>query len=564
MIDNVERSPETIHYYFDLLKWYRAGGTVELPPELIETSELLLPINRELLSNRESISSIEQSIVSDGNSINLIINSLSSVNQIIVLFDKEIESIRRDIESVRRDIESVRRNIEAVRRDIEAVRNVWSSNRVSLHSLIIPQLSLQELCTRLLRAIVADFKSIILVLVQCLKRQPIITLSVGTIIIVVGLLFGIIFPDLSNLIIIVLIFAYLIKKIKDIYKAHENIERQKFVNLEKIRLQNQKINLQSNEQELEADRQDLEARQQELEAERQELEPERQELEAERQDLEAERQELEAGIETSEQELTELKRIYEQKLETRQNEFDKLKDQERESKEALLRDLEEKVKEWLAQDKITLLKRASNILVIEPDRESGELNTIQVSQPIQRLFGVSSWNVKRRQNWIETDRDNNLLYQDEHFKGLLIEKRDFRVDDCLDRKKIYGVYEFNVIFICANFLGYYKCYWNFIRGLPVDEEICEILYDTIVSVKVKGRSSARQKDQAIERIYRYFLSITTMDGKIISFRIDEDRKKRIATEGSWRESQIEEAGRIIRDILRQRRIDVMRTKNADS
>lgn len=94
----------------------------------------------------------------------------------------------------------------------------------------------------------------------------------------------------------------------------------------------------------------------------------------------------------------------------------------------------------------------------------------------------------------------------------MIEQRDFRVDDGLDRKKRYGVYEFNVIFICANFLGYYKCYWNFIRRLPVDE----------------------------------------------------DRKKRIGTEGSLRESQIEEAGRIIRDILRQRRIDVMRTKNVDS
>ncbi len=53
-----------------------------------------------------------------------------------------------------------------------------------------------------------------------------------------------------------------------------------------------------------------------------------------------------------------------------------------------------------------------------------------------------------------------------------------------------------------------------------------------------------------------------MDGKIFSFRIDEDRTER--SEGRLRESQIKEAGRTIRDILRQRRIDVMRTKDADS
>jgi hypothetical protein len=108
----------------------------------------------------------------------------------------------------------------------------------------------------------------------------------------------------------------------------------------------------------------------------------------------------------------------------------------------------------------------------------------------------------------------------------------------------------------------YRCYWNFIRCLPVEEEICEILYDSIVSVKVKERSSAQLKDKEQKRIYREFLSITTMDGKIFSFRIDEDRTER--SEGRLRESQIKEAGRTIRDILRQRRIDIMRTKDVDS
>lgn len=564
MVDDLERSPETIHSYFDLLKWYRNGYAVELSPELIETSELLGPINRELLSNRELASSVKESIVSNWNSIKLIRNSLSSVNQRIVLFDRDVEAVKRDIESIRQEIESLRQKIESIRRKIESVRDAWSSNRVSLHSLIIPQLSLQELCTKLFRAIVQDLKSIILVLVQCLKRQPIITLSVGTILVVLGLLFGMIFTNLSNLIIILLIFAYLIKKIKSIYHEHEKIEKQKLVNIEKLNLQNKEIDLQSSQQELEVERQELEARQQELETERREFESYQQELEADKQELESRQQELEARIEASEQELTELERIYEQKLETRQNQFDKLKDHERELKEASLQNLEEKVKRWLDQDKIYLLERASEILLIQIGRESGELNTIQTSQPIKRLFGVSPWNVERIQNRVETDRDNNLLSQSKDFQGLLINKRDFITGYGLDRKRRYGVYEFTAIFLCANFLAYYKCYWNFIRRLTVDEEICEILYDSIVSVKVKERSSANLKDPKTKRTYKEFLSITTMDGKIFSFRIDEDRKERIETEGSLRQSQIEEAGRIIRDILRQRRIDVMRTKNVDS
>lgn len=415
---------------------------------------------------------------------------------------------------------------------------------------------MQELYTRLFKVIVKDLKSAILLLVQCLKTKPIITLSVGTLVILVGLLLGIIFTTLSNLIIVVLIIIYFINKIKFIYKNYKKIEEEKIVNLERERLQNKDLSLQSKQQELEVEKKSLEARQQELEVEKQYIETRQQEFEIERQELEVRQQELETGIEASEQELTELDRVYEQILETRQNEFDKLKDQERESKKALLRDLEEKVKEWLDQDRTTLLERAGDTLRIQLGEDSWELNAIETSKPIQKLFGVSSSDLKRRLKRIETDRDNSLLAQNKHFDGLLIDKQDFRREKSLDRKIRFGVYEFNAIFFCANFLAYYKCYWNFIKHLRVDEEICEILYDSIVSVKLKTRSSARLKDQTAEREYRDFLSMTTKDGKIISFRIDEDRIERIGTEGSMSESQTEEAGRILRQILRQRRIDI--------
>ncbi|MBD2577487.1 hypothetical protein [Oscillatoria sp. FACHB-1406] len=515
MVDDVERSPEILHKYFDLLKLHRTGGIVELPPELIETSESLMPINRELSLNIKLTSSIKQSIVSDENSIKLIGDNLSSVDQKIVLLDREVESIRREIESVSQEMASV--------------REAWSSNNVSPHLLIILQLYFQELCNRLLRVIFDDLNRVLLVF---------------TVFIMGGLLSRVIFTIAYNSIVIAFIFIYLFKQLNDIHKEYEKIERQNFVDLERNRLR-------------------LQAKQQELEKKEHELGVRQQELEEKKYELGVRQQELEVSIESCTKKLTELERIYVQLFEARQNQFDKLKDDERECKKTSLQDLEEKVKKWLDQDKATLIERARKTLLIQIGRETGELNTLQTSQPIQRLFGVSSRHVERIQDRIETDRDSNL-FQRKDVKGLLISNRDFRRDCGLDGKKRYGIYEFTAIFFCANFLAYYRCYWNFIRHLTVDEEICEILYDTIVSVKVKERSSTNLKDHKLKRIYKEFLSIATMDGKIFSFRIDEDRTERTETEGSLRESQIEEAGRTIRDILRQRRIDVMRTKNADS
>lgn len=365
----------------------------------------------------------------------------------IAISDRGIESIIREIESVSREIKTLTKEIESISREIELVRETWSSNRIPVQSFIIPQLSLRELGTRLCREIISDFTIILSVIWQSLKKQPLITIAVGSGLILLGLLLGIIFTSLSNLIILILVFIYIFKKNIFLNKKYQKSEQIKFVNREKLRLQNIEIDLQSNKQELEIERQKLETRQLELEAKRQELEARHLELEVERQEHEARHLELETRIKTAEQELVELEQIREKILETRQNQFDNLKDYERELKEVRLRTLEEKIKEWLAQDKLTLHERASKFLLIQIGRESGELNTIQTSEPIQRFFGVNSRNIARRQAIIETDRGNNLSQAKD--LDLLIKNQDFRKGIGLDGKERHGVYEF-----IQHFLGW--------------------------------------------------------------------------------------------------------------
>ena len=100
------------------------------------------------------------------------------------------------------------------------------------------------------------------------------------------------------------------------------------------------------------------------------------------------------------------------------------------------------------------------------------------------------------------------------------------------------------------------------KQASVNVETCEYLYDTIVSVKTKKESSIRIQNPDQKRTYREILSITTMDGRRVDFRVDRDRKTKIRDKMSSQQpiSDVREAAQLIRYMLRQRRIDYMRTK----
>ncbi len=255
-----------------------------------------------------------------------------------------------------------------------------------------------------------------------------------------------------------------------------------------------------------------------------------------------------------------LKYFYEQRVsileslcQQRVDEINLLEEQIRASQIYNLEDLEAQVKIWLEEDKLNLIDLGMRRLKIEEvDRE-----------PILSLIGIS-YSEKIASHILVTDRGIDKI--ENKSENLLIPKDDFYEEKGLDGKYKYGVYECFVIFLGETFLSYYKCYWNFVKGAPVDEETCEYLYYSIVSVKTQERSSLRLENPEEKRKYRDLLSLTTMDGKIVYFKMSDDRKQKINSSNkrvSDYVSEINEAAARIRYWLRQKRVDYQPTRDID-
>jgi hypothetical protein len=188
--------------------------------------------------------------------------------------------------------------------------------------------------------------------------------------------------------------------------------------------------------------------------------------------------------------------------------------------------------------------------------DTGELNALQ-NEPLRVLIGVTE-RTKTFESVI-VKSDNYLSLEANENNEIYIAPQDFESEPSYyGSSRKYGVYGFVVIFLCANFLTYYKCYWNFIRGRTVHEETCEYLYDSIVSIKVQEKSSARGRNEKQKTVHRKRLIITAKDGKTVCFQVSRNSIERTR---SLRLAQIDEAAIAIRDMLRQRRVDYTQTEN---
>ena len=148
----------------------------------------------------------------------------------------------------------------------------------------------------------------------------------------------------------------------------------------------------------------------------------------------------------------------------------------------------------------------------------------------------------------------------------------------------YSIHLFTKIVLCRNFLAYYKCHWNFIRGIETLVETGEYLYDSIVSVRTEEISLATaniveklslenfKQDLEVEDlknldktkfVVKEVLIIGTTDGHEISFPVLESR---IVEQSNLESdtSSVKDAARIIRSLLRQRRIDLQIVKPFDA
>jgi len=238
-----------------------------------------------------------------------------------------------------------------------------------------------------------------------------------------------------------------------------------------------------------------------------------------------------------------------------QNEIDSLEEQIRNAGIYDISDLERQVDERLERDKLRLIQLGKDKLKIEVELEDQD--------PILSFIGINSREFSESRILI-TDREMEKIKN--RYRDLLIDNNDVYEEKGLDGKYRYGIYECFVIFLCETSLSYYKCYWNFIKGACVDEETCEYLFYSIVSVKTQERSSLNLQDPDQKRKYRDLLSLTTMDGKIVYFKMYDDKKQKInsninSSNKSIYVSDINKAAERIRYWLRQRRVDYQITKD---
>lgn len=212
---------------------------------------------------------------------------------------------------------------------------------------------------------------------------------------------------------------------------------------------------------------------------------------------------------------------------------------------------DDQIDQWLLEDKRQLFKKAPNELdvkLVSQDENTPELLNVVMNQdnPIELSSGLR-------------------LGNDENFLRNLIGSEDYFFEKGTDGKTRYSIHIFMVIFLCRNFLSYYKCHWNFIRGVATLVETGEYLYDTIVSVNTQELSSASLLDgEGKKVIFKKLLQINTTDGKGIEFPAISDIRVSYESSAENDIAQVRDAAHIIRDMLRERRIDIQITKPFDA
>lgn len=128
-----------------------------------------------------------------------------------------------------------------------------------------------------------------------------------------------------------------------------------------------------------------------------------------------------------------------------------------------------------------------------------------------------------------------------------------------------------------NFLAYYKCYWNFVKGASISDESSELLYITITSVryneisdlkKFKEEPEKLKKSGVVKKIKYQYFAITTEDSKEIRFYFPLDDEVTYDYKGYISDldelSDIEKRVQQLRKQLRQRRIDYQQVRAVDS
>ncbi|MBP0020059.1 MAG: hypothetical protein J7647_21210 [Cyanobacteria bacterium SBLK] len=204
---------------------------------------------------------------------------------------------------------------------------------------------------------------------------------------------------------------------------------------------------------------------------------------------------------------------------------------------------DEQIDQWQLEDRKTLF-----------DSTIDRLNVIQVG-PTQNV-PMSAQNVIQDQIRLIS----GYIPKKKSFASKFLKKDDCYAEKGIDGKIRYSIHALMIIYLCNNFLCYFKCYWNAIEGVSILIETSEHLYDLIVSVTTQEDSLATSNINTSGQkvVLREYLIIGTADGKNVDFPYILDVRLSDENEWEWdsKKSAVSSAAKKIRTLLRQRRIDV--------
>ena len=511
-----QRSPEIILEYFELLKWNKKGCEVKISAEKLDSNEQSQFIKQDL--NRIQASTIEK-------------NNLISSGQ------QEVDRIKPVISSTEQSLLRLREKIILNRRErSQCVETIPQSEVLEKfkksETSIIQALKLSEVFRQFIFSICDDLKSTYLDIKQAIVRLNFLVLLQYFLAILIVIVICFKLPYLIDIAFYILLSVYITWKLISTLIRYKKAQKQRYENNEMTR------QYQAQQQ-----------RQQELESNLYELEQQYAKHEQYLNQQKLEERRLTNQVRVAYSDLSNLERRRDQQTENYQKVSRDIIEQERLFRLERLSSLEKLTQEWLEKDIDRLTEKAMEKLNLRDIKLVGQAGALKAT-PMQVLIGVTE---RTSPSLLIEDGVEGSLKSNED-SALLINSEEFKSEPTYGgKKRRYGVYEFLVIFLCPNFLSYYKCYFNFIRCKTVDDEYREYLYDSIVFTKIQEKSSVNMKNSNDQKqTYSKRLIISTNDGKTICFRID---RSRVESNLSLNLSQIDDAATAIRKMLRQRRID---------
>lgn len=434
---------------------------------------------------------------------NLLKEQQSEIELAQSLEAKELkDSLARIEESLSRLKNSFSRAKSSIGKIDRELNDLMNLQNESFSAVEVPPMSIENTFNMIVWQVLQDFNKLNVLISQVFETASSTTkLTTGLILIIAIFLLIALVPSILPLLFLISA-GYILTKIMNAYEVYKDLHIKQFVKNTKAKYQNL-VN-----------------------------------------DKHLERQKLVSEYQEYQNSINNLEYLREQNL----AQLEELRLNQQEERFNKLRELDEQIQIFLEEDKDRLVEDAMEELEISNPGDSSSEHDYREElekKPIVEFIGISSEKVSSN---LVLKGDNNIDVDDKKY----IKVEDFYNGLGLDGKRRYSVYEFVVIFLCRDFLSYYRCYWNFLRRTSIGKETGEYLYNKIVSIRIKEKSSINSKDPNQRRIYGDFLYLTTADGKTVSFWIARDSKEKILSKRTPKKyvSEVNLAAQYIRYMLR--------------